>query len=155
MCVFDQAFKIQVWALLWSSPSWSWSWASWSWDIIVRTHGYVSCPPINKWDCDQIAKHLHRRGQRNWNTCNKQGTTAVRPPWSGELMKPVNRIKIIMGKFGCTQIWTSSSCSSEKKKKIFIFLGGIWHILPRGLIVFAQKLGYRCELEWVFGSNVP
>ena len=31
---------------------------------------------------------------------------------------PFNRIRILMGKFGCTQIRTSSSCSSEK---IFFF----------------------------------
>ena len=34
------------------------------------------------------------------------------------------RIRIIMGKFGCTQIRTSSSCSSEKKKGFSnLFLG--------------------------------
>ena len=41
------------------------------------------------------------------------------------LWKPVNRIRIITGKFGCTQIRSSSSCSSEKKKDFFksVFLG--------------------------------
>ena len=32
------------------------------------------------------------------------------------LLKPVNRIRIIMRKLGCTRIRTSSSCSFEKKK---------------------------------------
>ena len=43
-------------------------------------------------------------------------------PWN--LWNPFNRIRIIMGKFGCTQIRTSSSCSSEKEKDLFnLFLG--------------------------------
>ena len=41
----------------------------------------------------------------------------------GNLWNPFNRIRIMMGKFGCTQIRTSSSCSSEKKKDFLIFLG--------------------------------
>ena len=35
------------------------------------------------------------------------------------LWKPVNRIRIIMGKLGCTRIQTSSSRRSQKKKKDF------------------------------------
>ena len=34
---------------------------------------------------------------------------------TANLWNPFNRIRIIMGKFGCTQIQTSSSCSCEKK----------------------------------------
>ena len=45
-----------------------------------------------------------------------------------------------MGKFGCTQIRTSSSCSSEKTKDALISFGGEgWNILPRGLIGLLTK----------------
>ena len=88
------------------------------------------------------------------------------------LLNPFLRIRIIMGKFGCTKIRTSSSLCSEKKKDFLnLFLGFIGNILPRGLIglmkkmakknldqffeppgdVFAKKLGYRGELGGGFG----
>ena len=44
-----------------------------------------------------------------------------------------NRIRIILGKSGFTQIRTSSSCRSEKEKEFFNLFSGIQHILPRGL----------------------
>ena len=51
-------------------------------------------------------------------------------PWN--LWNPFNRSRIIMGKFGCTQIRTSSSCSSERKKDFGnLFLGSEY---------FAQRL---------------
>ena len=79
-----------------------------------------------------------------------------------------------MGKFGCTQIRTSSSSSSEKKKDFFnLFLGfgiscpeafwkrkktkkweggGYFCTIKRTYL--AKTLGYRGELGRVFGSNV-
>ena len=45
------------------------------------------------------------------------------PPDFANLWKPLNRNGIIVGKFGCTWIPTSSSCSSERKKGFLNFLG--------------------------------
>ena len=55
------------------------------------------------------------------------------------LWKAFNRIRIIMGKFGCTQIQTSSSFSSERKKYFSKSVLGGLHILPRGLISLLTK----------------
>ena len=81
-----------------------------------------------------------------------------------------------MGKFGCTQIQTSSSCSSEKKKDFFYFFlwGGwiscsevwsaFWQKRPKRFFdpffnppgdILAKTWGYRGELGRVFGSNFP
>ena len=72
-----------------------------------------------------------------------------------------------MGKFGCTQIQTSSSCSSEKKKNLVFFLGfeyfaqrpfdknGQKIFLARRETLLAKKGGYSGELGGVLGSNVP
>ena len=43
-----------------------------------------------------------------------------------DLWKPVNRIRIIMGKLGCTRIQTSSSRRSEKKKDFCNLFFGFW-----------------------------
>ena len=52
--------------------------------------------------------------------------TSLKPLYLTHLWNPFSRIRIIMGKIGCTQIRTSSSCSSEKTKDvlIFFFFGG-------------------------------
>ena len=42
-----------------------------------------------------------------------------------------------MGKFGCAQIRTSSSYSTEKKTDFCIFL--VWNVLPSGLIDLVTK----------------
>ena len=89
------------------------------------------------------------------------------------LWNPFNRLRIIKGKFGCTQIRASSCCSSEKKNNLNFF--GVWNIFPRGSIGLLTKMGktnlwpiyfisrgtflakngdYRWELVGVFGSNV-
>ena len=88
----------------------------------------------------------------------------------GKLWNPFNRIRITMGKFGCTQIQTSSSWSPEKKKDFFnMFLGfGIfcpedknrpqklvdWFLTPS--VTFLVKFwGYRWAHGSIFGSNIP
>ena len=53
------------------------------------------------------------------------------------LWKAVNRIRFIMGKFGRTQIRTSTSFSSDKK---YIIFEGILNILSRGLNDLLTKL---------------
>ena len=60
------------------------------------------------------------------------------------LWKSVNRIRIIMGKSGCTQIRTSSSCSSENFFCNQFFC--VPNILPRGLI------GLLTNLTTIFDS---
>ena len=47
------------------------------------------------------------------------------------LWNPFSRIRIIMGKFGCTQIRTSSSCSARKKKDLSNFGGGLTYLAQR------------------------
>ena len=49
----------------------------------------------------------------------------LRPLDLGNLRNLFNRIRIVMGKFGCTQIRTSSYCSPEKKKDLFNFWRGL------------------------------
>ena len=46
------------------------------------------------------------------------------PPW----FKRVNKIRILMGKFGCTQVLTSSYCCS--KKFFFKFFWGVGIFCP-------------------------
>ena len=92
-----------------------------------------------------------------------------------KLWNPFYRIRLIMGKFVCTQIRTSCSCSCEKKKDFLNLFFWVWNILPRGLIglltktpkknlgyfctlkrtFLANKWGFRSELGQVLGSNVP
>ena len=56
-----------------------------------------------------------------------------------KLWNPFYRIRLIMGKFVCTQIRTSCSCSSEKEKD---FSNLFW-----GLEYFAQRF------NWPFDKN--
>ena len=55
------------------------------------------------------------------------------------LWTPFNRIRIIMGEFGCTQIRTSSSCSFDKKKDFLTCVLGSEY--------FAQRF------NWPFDEN--
>ena len=53
----------------------------------------------------------------NWNSLNTKENLSVQglaPIDIANLWKAVNRIRIIMGEFGCTQIRTSYSCSSKR-----------------------------------------
>ena len=90
------------------------------------------------------------------------------------LCRAVNRSKIIMGEFGCTQIRNLNSCSSKRKKYfgnlIFgsgIFFPEVWSafwwkwpatIFCRFLATKVKYLskfwGYTGELGWVFCSNI-
>ena len=77
------------------------------------------------------------------------------------LWNPFNRIRIIMGKFGCTQIRTSSSCSSERKKDFGNLFLGFWIFWPKffsffGVFlypkndVFGQKKGLQVGVDGSF-----
>ena len=64
-----------------------------------------------------LSKHSHYpKHCKNCYCCPCHSLTQLLSPidrWN--LWNPFNRIRIIMGKFGCTQIWTSSrwTCSSR------------------------------------------
>ena len=55
------------------------------------------------------------------------------------LWNPFNRIRIIMGKFGCTQIRTSSSCSSERGHDFGNLFFGFWIFCPEVSSAFWQN----------------
>ena len=58
------------------------------------------------------------------------------------LWKAFNRIRLLMGKFGCTQIQTSNSCSSKRKKDF----GNLFFLCS----------GYSAKrFNWPFGKNGP
>ena len=78
--------------------------------------------------------HPHQRHHEYHISYEYQHPLLLSPldPWN--LWNPFNSVRIIMGKFGCTQIWTSSSCSSERKKDFGNLFFWIRNILPRGWI---------------------
>ena len=48
-----------------------------------------------------------------------------------------------MGEFSCTQIWNSSSCSSERKKRFFKSVFWVRNILPRSLISLSTNIAKK------------
>ena len=100
-------------------------------------------------------------------------TQVLGPIDIAKLWNLFNRIRITMGKFGCLQIRTSSSCNFEKKKILILFLGLEYFAqrfnrpvdkMPKkdlpifrssGVGFLANKGGYRHNLAWLSGLNVP
>ena len=104
------------------------------------------------------------------NVCDITCTLVFGPIDIANLWNPFNRIRIIMGEFGCKQIRTSSSCTFDRKKDFFnlffgfrIFCQEIWSAfwqrwqkkLISSVIFSAKFWGYRGALGFFFGSNVP
>ena len=56
------------------------------------------------------------------------------------LWKAGNRIIIMIGALGCTQVRTSNSCSSKRKKDFGNLFFWVRNILPRGLIGLLTKM---------------
>ena len=73
-----------------------------------------------------------------WNSPNRKENLSVQdhrclaPNDIANLWKTVNRIRIIMGEFGCTQTWTSTSLLAvEWKKYLFNILRGSQYFAHR------------------------
>ena len=65
---------------------------------------------------------------------------------SASLGNLFNRIRIIIGEFGCTQIPTSSSCSFERKKDLLNQSFWFGNFLPRSLINLLTKMAKKIFL---------
>ena len=89
------------------------------------------------WIANKIGENQHLFSKTVLFTSNFRGALMFGPLDSLNLWKSVNRIRIIMGKSGCTQIRTSSSCSSENFFCNQFFC--VPNILPRGLIGHLTK----------------
>ena len=63
-------------------------------------------------------------------------------------LRPVNRFRITMGKWGCTWNPTSTACISKKKRDFHDFF--ISNIFPRGLIALLTKVGKQ-DFDPFFG----
>jgi len=60
-----------------------------------------------------------------------------------ESLKSENRLRIKMGKFGCTRLRTSSSCTSERNEYFGSLFSGVRNIFLRGLICLLTKMAKK------------
>ena len=120
-----------------SANMWQYGWqymTIWTIELIKSWEVGVELRSRNVREYYRVQKYFLRKKiiwkKKNRDLWQPWKTQVFAPHDCANLWKAVNRIRIIMGKFGCTKTRTSSSCSSKKKKDLFNLLFGFGIFCP-------------------------